>query len=142
MEPKVVNGRELKIALKSLAVTSGDGPSQFQFQVAPEAANSLTSTEATQLLHIAKEAMSNCLRHASASGITVSLQAVSGGIRLEIGDDGVGFDPATAGGRGQGLRNIAARVHEIGGHLETISSPGQGCRIIVTVPQRNTHEPH
>ena len=141
LEPKVVTGREFKTALKSLALTSGDAPSQFQFHVASEAANSLTSTEATQLLHIAKEAMSNSLRHSSASGITVSLQAVSGGINLEIRDDGVGFDPGTAGGKGQGLRNMAARVREIGGQLETISAPGQGCRTIVTVPKRNPNEP-
>lgn len=62
LEPKVLSGHEFKTALKSLALTSGDGPTQFQFQVDSSGANSLTSTQATQLLHIAKEAMSNSLR--------------------------------------------------------------------------------
>jgi signal transduction histidine kinase len=138
LEPKVLNGREFKTALKSLALTSGDSPTQFQFQVDPATANSLTSTQATQLLHIAKEAMSNSLRHAHASGVAVSLQPVGHGIRLEIADDGVGFDPGTVVGTGQGLRNMAVRAREIGGDLQTVSSPGHGCRILVTVPQRNT----
>jgi signal transduction histidine kinase len=142
LEPKVLNGRELKTALKSLALTSGDSPTQFQFQVDTAAANSLTSAQATQLLHIAKEAMSNSLRHAHASGVTVSLQPLGNGARLEIADDGVGFDPGAAGRTGQGLRNMAARAREIGGDLQTISSPGRGCRMLVTVPQRNSNEPH
>lgn len=141
LEPKVLSGREFKTALKSLALTSGEGPTQFQFQVDSTAANNLTSTQATQLLHIAKEAMSNSLRHANTSSVTVSLQPVSNGVRLEICDDGVGFDPRVVGGTGQGLRNMAARAREIGGELQTISSPGQGCRILVTVAQRNSDEP-
>jgi signal transduction histidine kinase len=140
LEPKVLNGREFKTALKSLALTSGDSPTQFQFQVDPTGAGSLTSTQATQLLHIAKEAMSNSLRHAHASSVTVSLQSDGPGVRLEIRDDGVGFDPGTVGSHGQGLRNIAARAREVGAELQIISSPGQGCRTLVTVPQRNSDE--
>ena len=141
LEPKVLNGREFKTALKSLALTSGDGPTQIQFEVNPAGANSLTSTQATQLLHIAKEAMSNSLRHAHASGVNVSLRPISAGVRLEIRDDGVGFNPGAVGGTGQGLRNIASRAREIDGDLQIISSPGQGCRIFVTVPQRTSDEP-
>ncbi len=140
LEPKVLSGHEFKTALKSLALTCGDSPTQFQFQVDTAGANSLTSPQATQLLHIAKEAMSNSLRHAQSSSIIVSLQPVGSGVRLEIRDDGVGFDPAAVSGTGQGLRNMAVRAREIGGELQTISSPGQGCRILVTVPQRNLNE--
>lgn len=135
LEPKVLNGRELKTALKSLALTSADVPTPFQFHVEPNAANILTSAQATQLLHIAKEAMSNSLRHAHASHVTVSLQTIAEGIQLEIADDGIGFAPDVP--TGQGLRNMATRAREIGGHLRTISSPGQGCRILIIVPQQN-----
>jgi signal transduction histidine kinase len=141
LEPKILNGREFKTALKSLALTSGDGPAQFQIDVDPAAANRLTSTQATQLLHIAKEAMSNSLRHAHASGLTVSLHSAGTGAHLEICDDGVGFDPAAVGSTGHGLRNMAARAREIGADLQIISSSGQGCRILVTVPHGNSNEP-
>jgi signal transduction histidine kinase len=140
LEPKILNGREFKTALKSLALTSGDGAAQFRIEVDAPAASRLTSTQATQLLHIAKEAMSNCLRHARASDITVSLRPVSPGVRLEIRDDGAGFDPAAVSGTGHGLRNMAARAREIGADLQMISALGQGCRILVTVPLRDVHE--
>jgi signal transduction histidine kinase len=140
LEPKVLNGREFKTALKSLALTSGDGPSQFRIDVDPAGANLLSSTQATQLLHIAKEAMSNSLRHAHASDVIVSLHPAGIGVRLEIRDDGVGFDSSVVGSTGQGLRNMAARAREIGAELQLISAPGQGCRILVTVPQRNLNE--
>ena len=142
LEPKVLNGHEFKTALKSLALTAGDAPVHFQIEVDPTAAKRLTSTEATQLLHIAKEAMSNSLRHAHASSVTVSLHSMKTGIRLEIQDDGVGFDPKTTDGSGHGLRNTFARARQIDADIEIISAPSQGCRILISVPQRNLNEPH
>jgi signal transduction histidine kinase len=141
LEPKVLNGREFKTALKSLALTSGAGLTQFQIEVDPSAASGLTSVQATQLLHITKEAMSNCLRHAQASTVTVSLHPVSTGVCLEVLDNGVGFDPEAIPGTGHGLRNMLTRTREIGAELKILSSPGLGCRILVAVPQRNTNEP-
>jgi signal transduction histidine kinase len=142
LEPKVLNGREFKTALKSLALTSGESAAQFQLEVDATAANGLTSGQATQLLHIAKEAMSNSLRHAQASNITVSLLPVPAGVCLEIRDDGSGFEPEAPKHTGQGLRNMNARARDIGAELKIVSAPEQGCRIIVVVPQRNPHEPN
>jgi len=139
-EPKVLNGREFKTALKSIALTSGDGPVQFRIEVDPAGANLFSSTQATQLLHIAKEAMSNSLRHAHASGVTVSLRPAGTAIHLEIRDDGAGFDSSAVGSTGHGLRNMAARAEEIGAELQLISAPGRGCRILVTVPRRKLNE--
>jgi signal transduction histidine kinase len=118
LEPKLLNGNELKTALKSVA-----------------GANRLTSTEATQLLHIAKEAISNSLRHARPSLIAVSLQPDGNDACLEIRDDGCGFDPGSPRGAGHGLRNMAARAQEIGAELKIVSAIGQGCCITVAVRQ-------
>ena len=108
--------------------------------MATDAASRLTSTQATHLLRIAKEAMSNSLRHAHAAGLTVSLHPAGPGARLEIRDDGVGFEPGTVGDTGHGLRNMTARAREIGAELQIISAPGQGCRILVTVCCGNPNE--
>lgn len=135
LEPKLLNGNELKTALKSVALTSGEGSVQFQIEVDPAGASRLTSTEATQLLHIAKEAISNSLRHARPSLIAVSLQPAGNDARLEIRDDGCGFDPGSARGAGHGLRNMAARAQEIGAELKIVSAIGQGCCISVAVRQ-------
>jgi len=142
LEPKVLNGPEFKTALKSLALTAGDAPLHFQIDVDPAAASRLTSTQATQLLHIAKEAMSNALRHAHASSVTVSLHPIPNGVRLEVHDDGVGFDPNRTDGSGHGLRNTYARARQIDADLEIISAPSQGCRILVTVHERKPNETH
>ena len=140
LEPKVLNGREFKTALKSLALTSGDGPTQFQLQVDPSAANRLSPAQATQMLHIAKEAMSNSLRHARASNLVVSLVPTGTGVRLEVVDNGEGFNPEALDAKGHGLRNMTARAREIGGDLKIVSAVGQGCRILVNVPRRNANE--
>ena len=142
LEPKVLNGREFRTALKSLALTSGDSPTPFQIEVDPSAANSLTSVQATQLLHIAKEAMSNSLRHGQAPTVTVSLHSILSGVRLEVRDNGKGFDAEATTGQGHGLRNMTSRAREIGAELQIISAPGQGCRIVVALPQRKPNEPN
>ena len=49
------------------------------------------------VLRIAQEAIANVARHSRAANVAVSLRAVAGAAVLEIRDDGVGFDPATAG---------------------------------------------
>jgi signal transduction histidine kinase len=126
--------------LKSLALTSGDDPTQFQLEVDPSAANRLNPTQATQLLHIAKEAMSNSLRHARASALVVSLLPTNTGLRLEVFDNGEGFNPQALDAKGHGLRNMTARAREIGADLQIISAAGQGCRILVNVPQRDANE--
>ncbi len=140
LEPKVLNGREFKTAVKSLALTNSDDPTQFQLEVDSTAANRLTPAQATQLLHIAKEAMSNSVRHACASTLVVSLLPTSTGLRLEVFDNGAGFNPEALGATGHGLRNMTARAREIGADLQIVSSVGQGCRILVNVPQRDANE--
>jgi len=140
LEPKVLNGREFKTALKSLALTSGDGPTQFQLEVDPAAANRLSPAQATQMLHIAKEAMSNCLRHARASTLAVSLLPTGTGVRMEVIDNGDGFNPEAINANGHGLRNMTARAREIGADFQIVSAMGQGCRILVNLPRRNVNE--
>lgn len=49
------------------------------------------------ILRIAQEAIANVARHSRAVNVAVSLRSVAGAVVLEVRDDGVGFDPATAG---------------------------------------------
>ncbi len=91
-----------------------------------------------QVLHIAREALSNIARHANATRarITLSTSVGDGEVRLEIGDNGRGFavdDPR--GPSHQGLQNMRARAEALGGRLEIDSEPHAGTRIIVIVPR-------
>jgi signal transduction histidine kinase len=79
------------------------------------------------------EALQNADKHArGATGAVVNLSD-NGALRIEVRDDGAGFDAATAAS-GAGFVNMRDRLAAVDGELETISSPGQGTRLIVTIP--------
>ncbi len=91
-----------------------------------------------QFLSIAREALSNIARHSKATRGSVRVEMADDIVRLTIGDNGVGFDPARPRGVGhQGLVNMRARASSVGGRLEIQSGPGTGTRIIVEAPRRD-----
>jgi signal transduction histidine kinase len=88
-----------------------------------------------ELLSIAREALSNVVRHAEASHATIEVAAADGELRLEVADDGVGFDDRALLPEGhQGLANMRRRAAALGGRLQVASASGAGARIIVTLP--------
>jgi signal transduction histidine kinase len=91
--------------------------------------------DAVQLLQLAREALSNVARHASASQVSLELSVADGTLSLSVVDDGAGFDPALARGPGHhGLGNMRDRAETLGGDLAIASRPGGGTRLTVTVP--------
>lgn len=91
------------------------------------------------LYRIALEALNNALKHAQARNIKVHLRQDERTVTLEIADDGIGFDLATARERGgMGLSAMEERAAELGGRLTVESAPGSGTRIIVvwTIDER------
>jgi two-component system, NarL family, sensor histidine kinase DevS len=90
---------------------------------------------AGDLLNIVREALSNAVRHGSAARARIELALAAGKLRLEIVDDGVGFDPRQRRSAGQhGLDNMRRRAESIGGRLRVQSAKGRGTRIIVSLP--------
>jgi PAS domain S-box-containing protein len=88
-----------------------------------------------QLYRIAMEALNNLVRYAQAKKVTVNLRSGDDWIWMEIRDDGVGFDVAKArSSSGMGLQSMEQRARQLKGHLEVISSPGSGTRILVEAP--------
>jgi signal transduction histidine kinase len=88
-----------------------------------------------ELLAISREALSNIARHAAASRATVSLALIDGQVRLEISDDGRGFDPERrAVGGHHGLANMRARSSALGATFSVTSGADGGTRIIVVLP--------
>jgi PAS domain S-box-containing protein len=80
---------------------------------------------ATHLFQIAREGVSNALRHGEAGRITIRLTQSARQGRLEIRDDGNGLPPRFADGNGLGLRTMKYRAATIGGQLQ-IRSDGHG----------------
>jgi signal transduction histidine kinase len=89
------------------------------------------------LYHIAQEALNNALKHAAANSVTVRIRVVDEQVELEVVDNGIGFDPDTTGnGGGMGLVNMRERAKELGGTLRTVSAPGEGTEVSVSVKVR------
>ncbi len=130
-----INGQQFCAKLAELAVTMESAQGiHFSLDLAVEAAQRLTPLAAFHILHIVQEAMSNSLRHSKSRSGLVSLQKEGGCVRLEIRDDGVGFNLEEAVGQGHGLQNMTARAQKLGAHLQIVSQPGFGVQILVELP--------
>ena len=82
---------------------------------------------------IAQESLTNALRHACASQVSLSLRNGSNGdLHLQVVDDGEGFDPA--GPRGLGMIVMRERAQSAGGSLHIETAPGAGTRIDLRLP--------
>lgn len=88
------------------------------------------------VFRIVQEAITNALRHAQPQRLHVALAAEPEGVRIDVRDDGRGFDPSAvaAAGGGFGLFGMRERVHDLGGRWQLQSAPGQGTRIEAFVP--------
>jgi signal transduction histidine kinase len=86
------------------------------------------------LYGIAQETLNNVFKHAQAHTVTLTLWQEGQVVRLEIADDGTGFNPAAVQGRGGlGLGGMAERAAQVGGRLMVDTTPGQGTRVRVEV---------
>ena len=100
---------------------------------------SLPPDRCSDLLFIAREALSNVARHAGATRTALVLAASGDDLVLHVEDNGRGFDPARvpgpdAFGRHQGLTNMRDRAVGMGGTFAVERPDGTGTRIIVRVP--------
>ena len=99
---------------------------------APLADTALSADLRRQVFLVFKECMHNIARHSGAARATAELTCRDGRLRLEIDDDGHGFDPQAVDGNG--LASMRKRAELIRGRLQVISAPGQGAKILLEVP--------
>jgi signal transduction histidine kinase len=91
------------------------------------------------LYRIAQEALANVQKHARAGCVHVRLRFLSDAVRLDISDDGCGFDssvaaPADASRIGLGLPGMRERASIVGGSVEVSSQLGGGTRVSARIP--------
>ena len=94
----------------------------------------LDDSRATTLFRIVQESLTNVTRHAEASQVDIGLSLEAEHIRLEIADNGKGFDPSQVGGNSFGLLGMGERLEALGGKLRIDSAPGRGTRLHITIP--------
>jgi signal transduction histidine kinase len=120
--------------LQALAHTCEEGSGlRVRVVVAPEAEEILTGEEARELVAIAQEALSNCIRHAHATQIIIALRHIGSRVRLRICDNGSGFEVGQGQPKGLGFGQMEARVRKIGGRLNIQSTVGRGTCITADV---------
>jgi two-component system NarL family sensor kinase len=83
---------------------------------------------------VAQEAIRNAVRHGRPTTITVDVRGDARQVRLDVRDDGAGFDPAAGAGQGSyGLRGLRSLVEDGGGRLTVESAPGAGTTVRMAV---------
>jgi signal transduction histidine kinase len=91
------------------------------------------------LFRIGQEALNNVAKHAEASRVRIDLAETEERIRLEVHDNGHGFDPGTRGkpdGRsGYGLSTMAERAEAVGGRCWVQSRPDEGTQVMAEIPR-------
>jgi len=80
-----------------------------------------------------QEAMTNCMRHAKAKAVAVTVGSDGDRLRVSIADNGTGLDPARPR-EGLGLRGIEERVRELGGTMAIDAARGRGTRLAIELP--------
>jgi PAS domain S-box-containing protein len=137
--PKAGEPDGIAESLRALAHSSGTWPSApFRVEVDTQTARRLSKDQEIHLLYITREALTNSFRHARATSGEIRLSSDKDGIRLEIKDDGVGFDPAILQmTEGMGHRKMAAHADKLGGKLAIESAPGQGTCVRIALPDRS-----
>jgi signal transduction histidine kinase len=101
----------------------------------------LPSNAETVLFRVVQEALSNVVRHAHATEVTVTLTQGQDSVRLEVQDDGIGFDAGAIGApaaqaraSGWGLVGMRERAALVGGQFAIQSQVGHGTRVVVELP--------
>jgi signal transduction histidine kinase len=95
--------------------------------------NRLPDPYATCVYRVVQEALTNCVRHASASQIRVTVTGSADTLTVAVADNGVGIDPQSRKS-GLGLRGIEERVRDLVGTVDIRSSPAIGTSLTIRIP--------
>jgi two-component system sensor histidine kinase UhpB len=136
LRPSTLDDLGLIPALRSLLDQQGRRASVAVRLSAKNMPENLDPEIQTTCFRIAQEAITNAVRHANAMRIDVDLGRENGNFRLQVRDDGRGFDAESAQAQtvGLGLIGIKERAALVGGRAKIISSPNKGTTIEVSLP--------
>ena len=126
--------------LQLLATMNPDGRFETHLNYAKELVKiKLKRDLQINLYRIMQEQLNNINKYSKASIINVNLTIFGGNLRFEISDNGVGFNEENVS-KGIGFANMNRRAKLFAGNLVISSSPGNGCKIIITIPSAELTE--
>jgi signal transduction histidine kinase len=125
IHPTVLTERGLGRAIELIAAGS-----TVPIEVRDLAPGRLEEGAEATAYYVVAEAVTNAQRYARASSIWVRVDTAGGGLRVEVGDDGVG---GAAERNGSGLQGLRDRVEATGGTFDVESAPGCGTRVVAVI---------
>ncbi len=139
VRPQALEGDGFARAVQDLVHGLGDsGAVELQVEIGAEATGALGSEERRlHLFRIIQEGISNALRHASPRRIELRLErSDQDELRLDLRDDGCGFDASEALAKVQtlGLASLTERAARLHGELAIESRPGEGTHLSLSIP--------
>jgi len=135
LRPQMLQGKTLVQGLEELAMEfRANSVLDLELRIDAPHNVSLPLEATLNLLQIAREGLTNVIKHASGTKVVVTLKAQNGTLEMLIEDDGTGFDTkAPRSSHRQGLRNMEQRAQALGGKLTVESAPHRGTRLRLTL---------
>jgi signal transduction histidine kinase len=110
-------------------------PIRCRFDVPTNLPDQVVSSQFRHHLLLAvKEACNNAVRHSAATEVWLKMALSDGTLAIVVEDNGRGFDPQTCAEKGNGLRNLRARLANLNGRLEIQSAAQGGARLSLVLP--------
>jgi len=135
VQPPMVLEQTVGDALRTLAGSfMATGAGVISVTVDDEISLRFSPEQRTHLLAIAKEALSNSIRHTKADRRMVTLRRQGNKLRLQVIDNGRGFLPSRRQTQGMGLQNMRARARKLRGRIAITSVLTQGTTVTLTIP--------
>ncbi len=135
LQPMILDESGVVPAIQYL-IEANPGPQPVEFEHHVETQRYTPLLEGA-LFRICQEALNNARKYSQAKGVRIRLHEERGWVRLEVVDDGVGFNPKNTPRRSFGLNGIRERARLLEGHAIVDSAPGRGARISVEMPVRS-----
>lgn len=134
LHPSMIKSFGLIASLQNLLNEAG-GRNQWQLDVImPDQEMLINETLSLIIYRLVQESLNNCSKYAKATQVSVHLIHDEQYIKLEIADNGIGFDMNGLTTANTGISGMRNRVESIGGHYEVTSAPGQGTSTRVLLP--------
>jgi signal transduction histidine kinase len=134
LRPKALDDFGLVAAVEHLVQTFSEATAIRVDLEAQLGDNRLPAEVETTLYRIVQEALTNIVKHAGASRLSILLVRSSTSATVVIEDDGQGFDPAELREEGMGIIGMRERVELHEGRLTVESTPGSGATLVAEVP--------
>lgn len=134
LHPSMIKTFGLNVSLKNM-VEEAANRNQWQLDfILPEREMQINETLSLIIYRVVQESLNNCSKYAKASQVSVHVLHDEQYIKVEVADNGIGFDTRNINSSSTGINGLRNRVESIGGHYEIFSSPQNGVSTRVILP--------